>query len=223
MVQSIEITDENLVEAINDIKLLPDELHKVRRRAQLDAGKAARSLSKKTFRQRTGIRSGSLAKRRTKGSGPRAWLGGSAVPVKHIAGLVNVRRGKRTRVNSRTQTRKKRGQGQVSEAVQYVGDKIFINNEYIPEAFALNVPGRPIYHRVRPGRGGLEAIKQNIGEETFQAAEDVIPEVRKILQESFLRRANEQLSILSGKSFSARKSKVEDRLSGIKFIRTNVR
>ena len=221
MVSRIEISDENLVEAINELKLLPEELHKVRRYAQLQAGKAARSLSKKSFRQRTGVRSVRLSKRRTQGSGGKAWLGGSAVPVKHVAGLVGISRAKRSRSNSRSRTRHKRGVGLIQEQVQYVGEKVFVNNEYIPEYFTLNVPGRPVYMRDSTGR--IMAVKWDIAEQTYLAAEDVIPEVRDVLQEAFLRRANEQIGLLNGKTLAARKSRVEDRLSGIKFIRTNIR
>ena len=138
-------------------------------------------------------------------------MGGSAVPVKHVAGLVNVRRGKRVRANSRSRTRRKRGVGQIQEQVQYVGEKVFVNNEYIPEYFTLNVPGRPVYMRDSTGR--IMAVKWDIAEQTYLAAEDVIPEVRDVLQEAFLRRANEQIGLLNGKTLAARKSRVEDRLS----------
>ena len=219
MVERIEISDDNLVEAIHGLKLLPEELHRVRRYAQLQAGKAARSLSKKSFRERTGIRTSRLARRRTAGSGARAWLGANAAPVKHIAGLVNVRRGKRTRSNSKTRITRKGKR----EAVQYVGDKIFIDNQYYPEFFQLNVPGKPIYTRVGKGRRGLEAVKKPIAKEVFQAADDVLPEVRQVLQDAFMRKATDQITMMGTKSFSAKKSRTEDRLSGIKFLRTNIR
>lgn len=205
MVSRIQITDENLVDVIHSMQLLPVEIERARKWAQLQAGKYARQETRRTFRERTGI-GRQRSRRRLAGSKARAWLGGSPIPIREIKGLVIVRNNK---VLASTGGRSARGN---------------ISREHVKRWFVLNVPGKPIYERVGAGSKAIQAVKWPISQETYQAADDVIPGTIETLQTKFRERAEKIITEgNAARNLSSYKGKTEDRLSSLKFFRTTLR
>ena len=206
--EKLEITSGNLVNAIHGLQLMPEELKKAIKYAQLQAGKYARSASRISFQERTKIAQRSHSKRRTSGSKARAWLGGNPVPIRRIKGLARVKTGKITTKKGKTR----------------VGSKVFVNNEYRPDLFVLNVPGQPVYRRVGNQRGDIEIVYHDIRVQTHQAAADVMPETKARLQTAFIERAEKLMGEGNTKrSLSSYKGQTQDRLSGAKYFRTTLR
>ena len=200
---NIQITSENLGAAISQLQLMPQELRRAVRYAQLQAGKYARSQTRITFRKRTGITRVSRAKRRTSGSQARAWLGANPVPIRDIKGSVRV----------------KRGVLRIKESGQNVEKSGY---------FLMKLPGvasnrYPVYRRYGKGRKDIEIVYADIYQQVQQAADDVIPGTKAILQEKFIEEAGKILQTTGARKFQSYKGKTEDRLSGIKYFRTTLR
>ena len=208
MVQKLEINAENLVSATHQMQLLPKDLERAVRYAQLQAGKYARSASRVSFRERTGIKNVARAKKRTKGSKGRAWLGGNPIPAKAVKGAVLIRgaKGKRKKI--------------------FVADEAGGPRTHHPDYFLLNVPGKPVYRRKKgqKGRGNLEIVYVDIQRQVQQAADDVIPGTKQVLQDAFIERAEKIIGEgNAAKKLASYKGSTEDRLSGLRYFRTTLR
>ena len=227
-VDNIKIEATNLANAIHTMKLLPEEIHKASRWAQLQAGKAARSLSKVSFRERTQIATVSAAKRRTHGSKARAWLGGNPIAIRKIKGRVRIKGGKLSSfiddsgqriAVSQTSRVAKAGRKRVNR--KNVGK---VQQQTNKEYFLLPIPAKPVYQRVGKKRNDVVPVLANIQDQTRQAAIDVTPEVKQILQQKFMERAERIISEgASSRKLSSYKGSTQDRLSALKYFRTTLR
>ena len=196
----LTVSADGIDEAITKMRLLPEDIKGASRYAAVHATRYAKREAKRLFRKRTGI-SPKRSQTRIQGRKTRLWIGGSSIPTRHIKGGAVVRRGK-------------------IFVRQYAGQPNTVQEKGL---FVLNVPGKPIYRRVGKGKRAIEIVYVSIAEETYKVADDILPGVKDVLEAKFRERAEKY--VLEGRPSDrlAHKGSVEDRLSGIKYLRTNVR
>ena len=215
------VSFEGLQEAISKMGLLPDEVDRAQLRARRQATKYALSAGRKAFAQFTNIPI-SRARLRYKGKAKslRAWFGASPIPAKAIKRNVIVRTGQVRRVSK------------LGKKFSVRVPKVYIKGVYHPEMFELKkIPGRPIYMRSHSddplgnvsGRP-LQIVYTRIYGNVIDAVQSILPGVKSRLESAFIQEATKIITRPgSGKKVGSLKGSTEDRLSGIKFIRTNIR
>ena len=215
------VSFEGLQEAISKMGLLPEEVDRAQLRARRQATKYALSAGRKAFTQFTNIPTTRARLRyRGKAKSLRAWFGASPIPAKAIKRNVVVRMGKVRRVSK------------LGKKFSVRVPKVYVKGIYRPEMFELkNTPGKPIYmksHSEDPlgnvsGRP-LQIVYTRIYGKVVDAVQSILPGVKSKLQSAFMQESTKIITRPgSGKKVGALKGSTEDRLSGIKFIRTNIR